>query len=67
MSREAAQQSKKAYTVAEAQHLLSIGRNSIYELIRTGEIHSVRKGRRILVPESALDRYLAPPTHGRNT
>lgn len=67
MSDEVAQQSKKAYTVAEAQHLLSIGRNSIYQLINTGEIHSVRKGRRILVPESAIDRYLAPPTHSLNT
>jgi excisionase family DNA binding protein len=67
MSDELAQQPRKAYTVAEAQHLLSIGRNSMYQLISTGEIHSVRKGRRILVPESAIDRYLAPPAEGMNT
>ena len=45
-------------TVEETAKFLGIGRNSAYEGIRTGEIPSVRIGKRILVPRAALERLL---------
>lgn len=46
------------YSVAEAGKLLGLCRGLMYEGIRTGQIPSVRIGRRILIPCAALDRLL---------
>ncbi|MBI2853085.1 MAG: helix-turn-helix domain-containing protein [Chloroflexi bacterium] len=46
------------YTVAEARKLLKISRGLMYEGIRTGQIPSIRIGRRILIPCIALDKLL---------
>lgn len=45
-------------TMPEAARLLGIGRNTAYEAARRGEIPTVRIGKRLLVPVSALDRLL---------
>ncbi len=45
-------------TVEEARKLLRLSRGLMYEAIRTGQIPSVRIGRRILIPRIALDRKL---------
>ena len=45
-------------TIPEAAELLGIGRNTAYEAVRRGEIPTIRIGKRILVPVSALDRLL---------
>jgi excisionase family DNA binding protein len=47
------------YTVEEAARKLGIGRNSCYEAARTGQLPSIRIGKRILVPRVALERMLA--------
>lgn len=47
------------YTVDETASLLRIGRNHAYEAVRSGEIPSVKIGKRILVPRIALERMLA--------
>lgn len=44
--------------VVEAASLLRISRNSAYELIRGGILRSVKIGRRVLVPKSALVSFL---------
>jgi excisionase family DNA binding protein len=49
---------RETLTVEEAAVKLGIGRNSAYEGIRSGEIPSVRIGKRIVVPMRALDRLL---------
>jgi excisionase family DNA binding protein len=46
------------YTVAEARQTLGISRGLMYEAIRKGTIPSVRIGRRILIPKTALERVL---------
>jgi excisionase family DNA binding protein len=46
-------------TVTEAAEFLRLGRNSIYEAIRRGEVPTVRIGRRILVPKVGLENLLA--------
>jgi excisionase family DNA binding protein len=49
---------KLAYGVDEAFRQLSIGRTQGYELLRSGEIESVKIGRRRLVPAASLNAYL---------
>ena len=46
-------------TVSEASRWLRISRGSCYEAVRTGDIPSVRIGRRILIPRQALLDTLA--------
>jgi len=45
-------------SVREAAHLLGIGRDSAYALIREGRLPALRIGRRILVPRAALERWV---------
>ncbi len=45
-------------TVPEAGKILGIGRNGAYEAARTGELPTIRLGRRIVVPKAALKRLL---------
>ena len=43
-----------ALTVAEVSSLLRVGKNRVYEMIRSGAIYSVRVGRGIRVPRQAV-------------
>ncbi len=52
-------------TVAETAAKLGIGRNQAYEAIRRGEIPSIRIGKRVLVPITALERLLADGAQAR--
>lgn len=49
----------KLYTPKEASEYLRTTEWSARELIRKGRIGSIRVGRRVLVPESALRDYVA--------
>jgi excisionase family DNA binding protein len=46
-------------TVEQAAKLLGIGRSTAYELIHTGDLPSLRLGRRIVVPVERLGHLLA--------
>ncbi|WP_285730232.1 helix-turn-helix domain-containing protein [Nocardiopsis sp. ATB16-24] len=48
---------KVAYSVQETAHALSLG-TTVKKLIATGQLPSVRVGRRRLVPRSALEAYI---------
>jgi excisionase family DNA binding protein len=45
-------------TVEQTAKLLGIGRSTAYELVRTGDIPSLRLGRRIVVPAARLAALL---------
>lgn len=47
-----------AYKVEELIPILRIGRNTAYELVRSGQIRSVRIGRTYRIPREALEDYL---------
>ena len=59
------QSQRLTYTIEEAARLIGIGRSSAYQAAQTGEIPTVRIGRRLLVPVQALEGLLA--TVGSNT
>jgi excisionase family DNA binding protein len=45
-------------SITEAADTLGIGRTLAYELAHTGELPTVRLGRRLVVPRRALERLL---------
>ena len=49
---------KLTLTVTEASRVLGISRGLAYEMVKTGEIPSVRFGRRVLVPRWSLEKLL---------
>ena len=54
-------EAKLTLSVEETAKLLGIGRNLCYERVKTGEIPSLKIGRRLLVPKAALEKLLAEP------
>jgi len=50
---------RPAITVGEAAKILNVSRSSAYIAARTGELPTIRIGRRVLVPTAALRRMLA--------
>lgn len=42
-------------TVEQAAAVLGIGRNTTYDMVRSGRIESIRLGRQIRIPKSALN------------
>lgn len=52
----------RVLTVQEVSQILRLSRGRTYEGIRTGEIPSIKIGRRILVPASGLARLLGEET-----
>ncbi len=47
-----------AFPVGEAALLLGIGKTKTRELIGSGELRSIRTGRRLLVPRSEIEAYI---------
>ena len=45
-------------TPVEVARLLGIGRNSIYALLRSGSLRSIRVGKLFKIPRAALEEYL---------
>ena len=47
-----------ALRVEDLMPILAIGRNTAYELVRSGKIRSIRVGRKIRVPKDAVAAFL---------
>ena len=45
--------------VEDLMPILDIGRNTAYELVRSGKIRSIRIGRQLRIPKDAIQDYLA--------
>lgn len=50
---------KLGYSIEEAAGAAGIGRSLLCELIRRGDIDSVKIGRRRIIPADSLRRYIA--------
>lgn len=48
----------RAYTPQDLRPVLKLGRDKIYELLTSGELRSVRVGRRWLIPAEAVAEFL---------
>lgn len=49
---------RRTYTVVEVATILGIGRNTAYEVCRSGEIPTIKVGGRILVPRNVIDEMV---------
>ena len=45
--------------VEDLMSALDIGRNAAYELLRSGQIRSIRIGRKLRIPKQAVEDFLA--------
>ncbi|MFC1902367.1 helix-turn-helix domain-containing protein [Chloroflexota bacterium] len=50
---------KLCYTVPEVAQMLGFSRNFGYELVRRGELPTLKFGKRILITRAALEKMLA--------
>ncbi|MCX7618333.1 helix-turn-helix domain-containing protein [Tepidiforma sp.] len=50
---------RKAYSIPEAAQALGIGRTLAIKLVQSGQLRSIKVGRRRLVPAAALEELLA--------
>ena len=57
-SKAAPSPEKQLYRVRDAMVVLSLGRSSIYEQIRSGRLRTVTQGRSRLIPASAIAEYV---------
>lgn len=51
------------YKPAELMGLLGLGRNTVYALLRSGQLRSVKVGSRYLVTQEALHEFLNTDKH----
>ena len=49
---------KRTLSIPEAGKALGIGRSATYEAARTGQLPTIRIGKRLLVPMAAFERFL---------
>lgn len=52
---------RRTLTVEEAARILGVGRTAAYAAVRSGEIPSIKLGRRVLIPRHALLALLGEP------
>lgn len=55
---EKAKPAADVLSVAEVQQRLGLSRNVVYDSLASGQIPSLRFGRRILIPRAAFERML---------
>lgn len=48
-----------ALTVPETAAILKIGKSSTYALVRSGQLRSIKIGRKIRIPKNALAEFLS--------
>jgi excisionase family DNA binding protein len=55
---------RKLYRVEEVAEVLNVGRTKVFDLIRSGQLASVKVGGSRRVTERAVDEYIARLCHG---
>ena len=57
MDRKSETLPRKFYRIPEAAEILGLGKSKTYELVQSGAIRTVRVGRAVRVPVSAIDEF----------
>jgi len=52
------QKGRRTLSVSEAARVLGISRAHAYDCVHSGELPSIRLGRRIVIPRTAVERLL---------
>ena len=50
--------------IEDLMKVLDIGRNTAYELVRSGQVQSIRVGNQIRIPKHAVLKFLSVPEAG---
>ena len=50
---------KVGYSIEEAAQSLGVGRTTVYDLMNSGDLESVKVGRRRIIPVDAVSAFLA--------
>ncbi|NIL78389.1 excisionase family DNA-binding protein [Rhodococcus sp. B10] len=50
--------SRRLYSVPEAMAHTGLGRSNLFNKLASGEIRSVKAGKRRLIPDTAIDEYI---------
>lgn len=53
--------------IEEVQAVLGVGRSKVYDMIRRGELPTLRIGRLVRVPRWALEAWISERTTGANS
>ena len=59
-TQETRQTERLAYSVREAAVAISLGRSTLYEMMKAGTLRFVKRGNRRLIPADALMALLEP-------
>ena len=51
----------KSLSTQEVADILHVSKSTIYDLIRKGEIHSYKIGRKVRFTQDDVDAYILPP------
>ena len=51
-------------SVPAAAEMVGIGRSTLYELVRSGDVRSVRFGKRIVIPVAVIEALLRGDANG---
>ena len=57
---------RAAVSVEAAAVLLSVSRSMAWRMVNSGELRSVRAGKRVLVPMSAINEFLGDGCDGKS-
>ncbi|PYE55485.1 helix-turn-helix domain-containing protein [Deinococcus yavapaiensis] len=49
---------RAAYEVKELPAVLRLGKNAVYELLRSGQLRSIRYGKKYIIPREAIVEFL---------
>lgn len=49
----------RLFSIVAVSRTLGVSRNTVFTLLRTGKLGFVRIGRRRLIPETAIDKFIA--------
>jgi excisionase family DNA binding protein len=50
---------RQTYTIEQAAKIIGVSRNTGYDAAKSGQLPTIKVGRRLLVPRVALERMLA--------